>query len=34
MELEDARSKEREQLNSIVSSDDATAKEKAKPTIK
>ncbi len=29
MELEDARSKEREQLNSIVSSDDATAKEKS-----
>ncbi|MEI1422042.1 stage III sporulation ratchet engulfment protein SpoIIIAH [Bacillus cabrialesii] len=30
LDLEDARSKEREELNAIVSSDDATAKEKSK----
>ncbi|TAI09535.1 SpoIIIAH-like family protein, partial [Bacillus velezensis] len=29
LDLEDARSKEREELNAIVSSDDATAKEKS-----
>ncbi|KAF1679679.1 stage III sporulation ratchet engulfment protein SpoIIIAH [Bacillus mexicanus] len=30
LDLEDARSKEREELNAVVSSDDATAKEKSK----